>query len=84
MCVDTVYNLSSGKQVAEEMLNEIVQLPDKSGSGWFYTVLNQSLRKLNGDPIFSILSVELHDGESLNDAFCAIEEDSSEVYLHAL
>ena len=81
VCVDTVYNLSSGRKITEEMLNEIVQLPDKSGPGQFYTVLTQSLRKLEGDPIFSMLSVNLRDGESLADAFCAIENDSSEVLL---
>ncbi len=83
VCMDTVYNLSSGKRITERMLNEIVQLPDNSGCGHFYTVLNQSLRELKGDPIFSMLSVELYDGESLDDAFCAIE-DSAEVYEQAL
>ncbi len=78
VCVDTVCNLSSGKKITEEMLNEIVQLPDKSGCERFYSVLNKTLRKLKGDPIFSMLSVELHDGESLDDTFCAIEEDSSD------
>ena len=65
------------------MLDEIVQIPDKSGHGQFYTVLNESLRKLKGDPIFSMLSVNLCDGESLADAFCAIENDSFEVYQQA-
>ena len=77
--MDTVCNLSSGKEITEDMLNEIAQLPDRSGCGQFYTVLKQSLRKLKGNPIFSMLSVKLPDGETLNDAFCAIEEDSSEV-----
>ena len=77
--MDTVYNLKTGKEITEDMLKEIAQLPDTSGYGQFYTVLNQSLRKLKGNPIFSMLSVKLPDRESLDDAFCAIEEDSSEV-----
>ena len=77
--MDTVCSLNSGKEITEDMLNEIAQLPDKSGCGQFYSVLNQSLRKLKGNPIFSMLSVKLPVGESLDDAFCAIEKDSSEV-----
>ena len=81
VCVDTVCNLSSGEKITEDMLDEVVQLPHKSGHGQFYIELNQSLRKLKGDPIFSMLSVKLRDGESLADAFHAIENDSSEVYF---
>ena len=69
-------SLNSGKQIREEMLEVIAQLPDdRYSSGQLYSVLNESLCKLEGDPKFSILS---HGKRSVSDAFTAIKaQDSS-------
>ncbi len=77
--MEAMDSLNSGKDIREEMVNAIAQLPDaSSSSGQFYSVLNESLRKLEGDPKFSILS---HEKKSVSDAFAAIkaQNTSSEV-----
>ena len=67
-------NLGGGKMVTEEMWNTIAQLPDgRFESGRFYSVLNRSLLKLEGDLKFAMLKLELNDGEKLADVFTAIK-----------
>ena len=73
--METVHDLSAGKEVSEAQLELISQLPDKSGQ--FYTVLHQSLMRLEGDPILSMLDLKLDDNETVTDIFkCS---DSSKV-----
>ena len=76
-------NLGGGKMVTEEMWNTIAQLPDsRFESGRFYSVLNRSLLKLEGDLKFAMLKLELNDGEKLADVFTAIKtKPCSEVRL---
>ena len=78
--METVHDLSAGKEVSEDALQIIGELPDKDGK--FYTTLNMSLRTLEGAPIFSVLDLHLNDGEMLSDAFRALEtEMNSKVYI---
>ncbi len=60
--------------VTEDMWNTIAQLPDsRFESGQFYSKLNQSLLKLEGDLKFAMLNLKLNDGEELVDVFTAIK-----------
>ena len=71
VCMEAMCNLNTGKEVTEEMLDIIAQLPDnRHSSGQLYSALNDSLCKLEGDPKFSILN---HDKKSLSEAFAAVK-----------
>jgi hypothetical protein len=73
-CVVALYNLSAGQIITEEMWNTIAQLPDyRFESGQFYSVLNQSLLKLEGDLNFAMLNLKLNAEEKLSDVFTAIK-----------
>ena len=73
-CVEALHNLSTGQMVTEEMWNTIAQLPDgRFESGQFYSVLNRSLLKLEGDLKFAMLNLKLNAGEKLVDVFTAIK-----------
>ena len=83
-CAVALYNYGAGENVTEEMWETIAKLPDnKFSSGRFYSVLNQSLLKLKGDPKFAMLNLKLNDGERLDDVFAAITEteECSEVHM---
>ena len=67
-CRDTTYAISNG-EVSEMGLDEIAQLPHGPGDEHFCTVLNESLLKLEGDPIFSMLELKLNPGETLTNLF---------------
>ena len=74
MCVVALYNLSTGQVVTEEIWDTIAQLPDgRFESDRFYSVLNQSLLKLEGDIKFAMLNLKLNEGEKLADIFTAIK-----------
>ena len=72
LCMETVHAISTGK-VSETGLDEITQLPHGSGDEQFCTVLNGSLLKLEGDPIFSMLELNLNPDETLADLFKAVQ-----------
>ena len=60
--------------VTEEMWDTIAHLPGgRFESGRFYSVLNRSLLKLEGDIRFTMLNLKLNDGEKLVDVFTAIK-----------
>ena len=71
LCMNTVHDLSAGK-VSEVGLDAIGQLPTGPGDEKFCRALNKSLLKLEGDPIFSVLELQLNPDESLIDLFKAI------------
>ena len=77
LCMDTVHDLGVGK-VSEAGLDVIVQLPHGSGDEMFCTKLNEILLKLEGDPIFSMLELQLNPEETLTDLFKAIKTEISE------
>ena len=73
-CVEALHNLSTGQILPEEMWDTIAQLPDdRFKSGQFYSVLNESLLKLEGDLQFAMLNLKLNAGEKLIDVFTAIK-----------
>ena len=74
-CLEAVHDLSAGKFVPENKLDMIVELPD--GEGQFYTTLNQSLKQLAGDPMFSMMDLQLSDSETLEDVFNSIKDGKS-------
>ena len=71
LCMNTVHGLSAGK-VSEVGLDAIGQLPTGPCDEKFCRALNKSLLKLEGDPIFSVLELQLNPDESLFDLFKAI------------
>ena len=77
LCMDTVHDLGVGK-VSEAGLDAIAQLPHGPGNEMFCTKLNEILLKLEGDPIFSMLELQLNPEETLPDLFKAIKAEISE------
>jgi len=77
LCVDTVHDLDVGK-VSEAGLKAIAQLPHGPGNEMFCTKLNKILLKLEGDPIFSMLELQLNPKETLADLFKVIKGEMSE------
>ena len=72
--MEALYNLGTGQILPEEMWDTIAQLPDdRFESGQFYSVLNKSLVKLEGDLKFAMLNLKLNAGEKLADVFTAIK-----------
>ena len=76
LCMDTLHDLGVG-QVSEAGLDEIAQLPNDPEDESFCTKLNKSLLKLEGDPIFSMLELQLNPDETLADLFKAIKAGES-------
>ena len=72
LCMDTLHDLGVGK-VSEAGLDEIARLPNDPEDESFCTILNKSLMKLEGDPIFSMLELQLSADETLVDLFKAIK-----------
>ena len=84
-CVVALSKLGDGQMVTEEMWDAIAQLPDdRSESGQFYSKLNQSLLKLEGDLKFAMLDLKLNDGEKLVDVFTAIKTQQCSKVRHQL
>ena len=79
VCLDTVYKLNASEEVSEEMLHIIAQLPDASSSGHFYTVLNESLMKMERNIMLALLDV---DSEALTIAFEAIHKENCSPKVH--
>ena len=77
LCMDTVHDLGVGK-VSEAGLDAIAHLPYGPGNEMFCTKLNELLLKLEGDPIFSMLELQLNPEETLPDLFKAIKAEISE------
>ena len=77
LCMDTVHDLGVGK-VSEAGLNEIARLPHGPGKEMFCAILNEILLKLEGDPIFSMLELQLNPEETLANLFEAIKAEMSE------
>ena len=77
LCMDTVHDLGVGK-VSEAGLDVIAQLPHGPGDEMFCTKLNEILLKLEGDPIFSMLELQLNPEETLAGLFKAIKTEISE------
>lgn len=77
LCMDTVHDLGVGK-VSEAGLDEIAQLPHGPGNEMFCTILNEILMKLEGDPIFSMLELQLNPEETLANLFKAIKPEMSQ------
>ena len=70
ICEEAEHNLSAGNNISEDMLDTIGQLPCSSSDvPYYYTVLNEYLKKLNGDPILSMLDIE---SGTLAEAFSGI------------
>ena len=80
LCTETVHALSAGKSFSRDGLHEIAQLPHGSGDEMFCAELNNLLLKLEGDPIFSMLELQLNPDETLTTVFDAIKvRESSEL-----
>lgn len=80
LCTETVHALSAGKSFSTDGLSEIAQLPHGSGDEMFCAVLNHILLKLEGDPIFSMLELQLNPDETLTSVFDAVKvRESSEL-----
>ena len=79
LCMDTLHDLGAGK-VSEAGLDEIARLPHDPGDETFCTKLNKSLMKLEGDPIFSMLELQLNPDETLADLFKAIKAGEGSEY----
>ena len=70
--MDTVHDLGVGK-VSEAVLEEIAQIPHGTENEMFCTVLNESLMKLEGDPMFTMLELQLNPEETVADLFKSIK-----------
>jgi len=78
LCMDTIHAISTRK-VSEEGLDVIAQLPHGPGDEQFFKVLNESLLKLEHDPIFTMLELKLNPGETLANLFKALKVGQSKV-----
>ena len=80
LCTETVHALSAGKSFSTDGLSVIAQLPHGSEDEMFCAVLNHILLKLEGDPIFSMLELQLNPDETLTSVFDAVKvRESSEL-----
>ncbi len=59
LCMEAMHKLGSGGDISEGELETICQLPHSGGK--FCTDLNDLLVHLEGDPIFSVLELDLKD-----------------------
>ena len=79
-CVEAVHALSAGKDVpSEDILDLIGQLPE--GDKPFFTILNQILGRLEGDPILPLLDLSPTERVKLADAFSTIKHGTSSKVL---